>query len=61
MAEKEAMVEQQLAVLIDFENTGLQSIQWLFDQMSDIGRIIVKRANLISYVIFSKRAWKKRR
>jgi len=44
MAKRELMVEQQLAVLIDFENTGLRSIQWLFDQISDIGRIIVKRA-----------------
>ena len=44
MAKRELPVEQQLAVLIDFENTGLQSIQWLFDQISDIGRIIVKRA-----------------
>ena len=44
MAKREMPVEQQLAVLIDFENTGLQAIQWLFDQISDIGRIIVKRA-----------------
>lgn len=41
---REVTVEHQLAVLIDFENTGLKSIQWLFDQVSDIGRIIVKRA-----------------
>ena len=44
MAARESIAEQQLAVLIDFENTGLKSIQWLFDQVSDIGRIIVKRA-----------------
>ncbi len=44
MVKREIIVEQQLAVLIDFENTGLQPIQWLFDQISDIGRIIVKRA-----------------
>ena len=44
MATKELIAERQLAVLIDFENTGLKSIQWLFDQVSDIGRIIVKRA-----------------
>ncbi len=44
MAIGEPIVERQLAVLIDFENTGLKSIQWLFDQVSDIGRIIVKRA-----------------
>ena len=36
--------ERQIAVLIDFENVGLSSIQWLFDQVSDIGRITVKRA-----------------
>jgi uncharacterized protein (TIGR00288 family) len=36
--------ERQVAVLIDFENVGLNSIQWLFDQISDIGRITIKRA-----------------
>lgn len=36
--------ESQIAVLIDFENVGLSSIQGLFDQLSDIGRIIIKRA-----------------
>ncbi len=36
--------DRQIAVLIDFENTGLSSMQWLFDQVSDIGRITVKRA-----------------
>jgi len=40
----ESIGERQLAVLIDFENAGLKSIQWLFDQVSDIGRVIVKRA-----------------
>ncbi|MFC1897104.1 NYN domain-containing protein [Chloroflexota bacterium] len=44
MVTRELIAERQLAVLIDFENTGLKSIQWLFDQVSDIGRIIVKRA-----------------
>ncbi|MFC2021980.1 NYN domain-containing protein [Chloroflexota bacterium] len=44
MTPREPITERQLAVLIDFENTGLNSIQWLFDQVSDIGRIIVKRA-----------------
>ena len=39
-----ASAERQIAVLIDFENVGLGSIQWLFDQVSDIGRITVKRA-----------------
>lgn len=36
--------ENQVAILIDFENTGLNYIQWLLDQASDVGRIIVKRA-----------------
>ncbi|MDA1188932.1 MAG: NYN domain-containing protein [Chloroflexi bacterium] len=36
--------EKQVAVLIDFENVGFGSIQWLFDQTSDLGRIIVRRA-----------------
>ena len=36
--------ERQIAVLIDVENVGLSSMQWLFDQVSDIGRITVKRA-----------------
>ena len=44
MATRELTTERQLAVLIDFENAGLKSVQWLFDQVSDIGRIIVKRA-----------------
>ncbi len=44
MATGGPIAERQLAVLIDFENTGLKPIQWLFDQISDIGRIIVKRA-----------------
>ena len=44
MATPESIGERQLAVLIDFENAGLKSIQWLFDQVSDIGRIVVKRA-----------------
>ncbi|HUV45379.1 MAG TPA: NYN domain-containing protein [Dehalococcoidales bacterium] len=36
--------DRQIAVLVDVENVGLSSIQWLFDQLADIGRIIVKRA-----------------
>ncbi|MBM3945249.1 MAG: NYN domain-containing protein [SAR202 cluster bacterium] len=31
-------------MLIDFENVGFGSIQWLFDQISDLGRVIVRRA-----------------
>ncbi len=38
------MPESQIAVLIDYENVGLDTIQHLFDQLSDVGRIIVKRA-----------------
>ncbi len=38
------VADAQLAVLIDFENVGLNSIQWLFDQLSHVGRVIVKRA-----------------
>ena len=38
------IAERQIAVLIDFENVGLTSMQWLFDQISDVGRIIIKRA-----------------
>ena len=36
--------DRQVAVLIDFENVGLGSIRWLFDQISDVGRIVVRRA-----------------
>lgn len=36
--------EKQIAILIDVENVGLSSLQWLFDQISPDGRIIVKRA-----------------
>ncbi|MDP7577965.1 MAG: NYN domain-containing protein [SAR202 cluster bacterium] len=36
--------DPQVAVLIDFENVGLSAIRWLFDQISDVGRIIVRRA-----------------
>ena len=44
MDTKTQLTDRQIAVLIDLENVGLSSIQWLFDQISDIGRIIVKRA-----------------
>jgi uncharacterized protein (TIGR00288 family) len=44
MTTGEPVADRQLAVLIDFENVGLDSIQWLFDQLSHVGRIIVKRA-----------------
>ena len=36
--------ERQVAVLIDVENVGLGSIQWLFDQITDYGRVTIKRA-----------------
>lgn len=38
------MPESQIGVLIDYENVGLGSIHALFDQLSDLGRMIVKRA-----------------
>ena len=38
------MPEANVAVLIDFENVGLGSVQHLLDQMSDVGRVIIKRA-----------------
>lgn len=38
------MSEANVAVLIDYENVGLDSIQHLLDQLSDVGRAIVKRA-----------------
>ena len=44
MCAEKASTESQIAVLIDFENVGLNSIQGLFDQLSDIGRIIIKKA-----------------
>ena len=44
MTTAESAVDRQVAVLIDFENVGLGSIPWLFDQISDVGRITVKRA-----------------
>ena len=44
MVATDSQVDRQIAVLIDVENVGLDSIQWLFDQLADIGRIIVKKA-----------------
>lgn len=44
MCAEKASTESQIAVLIDFENVGLNTIQGLFDGLSDIGRIIIKRA-----------------
>ena len=38
------MAEPNVAVLIDYENVGLDSIQFLLDQLSDVGRITIKRA-----------------
>ena len=38
------MVEANIAVLIDFENVGLDNMQRLLDQLSDMGRVIIKRA-----------------
>ena len=36
--------EPTVAVLIDYENVGLDTIQYLFDELSDVGRVIIKRA-----------------
>ena len=44
MAVTDFQADRQIAVLVDVENVGLDSIQWLFDQLADVGRIIVKRA-----------------
>lgn len=44
MSTKEQLTEVQIAVLIDLENISLNSIQWLFDQISDFGRVILKKA-----------------
>ncbi|MFC2013137.1 hypothetical protein ACFLUE_02500 [Chloroflexota bacterium] len=51
MDAKTQLTDRQIAVLIDLENVGLVSIQWLFDQISDIGRIIVKKALPIRLVM----------
>ncbi len=44
MGTKEQTIDRQIAVLIDLENVSLTPIGWLFDQISDVGRIIVKKA-----------------
>ena len=44
MSTEKVSTESQIAVLIDFENVGINTIQGLFDALSDIGRIIIKRA-----------------
>lgn len=36
--------EANVAILIDYENVGLDTLATLFDQVSDVGRVIVKRA-----------------
>ena len=38
------MPDNQIGVLIDYENVGLGAMRSLFDQLSDLGRIIVRRA-----------------
>jgi uncharacterized protein (TIGR00288 family) len=38
------LAEDNVAVLIDYENTGLDSVQYLLDQLSDVGRVIIRRA-----------------
>ena len=41
---EQRFAEPTVAVLIDYENVGLDTIQYLFDQLSDVGRVIIKRA-----------------
>ena len=41
---KEILVDANVAVLIDYENVGLDAIQHLLDQLSDVGRVIIRRA-----------------
>ncbi len=36
--------DRQVAVLIDDENIGLGSVEWLLDQVSNLGRILIRRA-----------------
>ncbi|MCX6012537.1 MAG: NYN domain-containing protein [Chloroflexi bacterium] len=43
------MAEKQVGVLVDFENVGFKAIQWVFEQISDVGRIIIKRSYANSY------------
>ena len=38
------MAEDNVAVLVDYENVGLESMESLLDQLSDVGRVIIKRA-----------------
>ena len=40
----ETLVDANVAVLIDYENVGLDAIQHLLDQLSDVGRVIIRRA-----------------
>ncbi len=41
---EQRLSEPTIAVLIDHENVGLDYNQYLFDQLSDMGRVIIKRA-----------------
>ena len=36
--------DEQIAVLIDYENVGLNTIQKLFDELANFGKITLKRA-----------------
>jgi uncharacterized protein (TIGR00288 family) len=38
------LAEENVAVLVDYENVGLESMESLLDQLSDVGRVIIKRA-----------------
>jgi uncharacterized protein (TIGR00288 family) len=44
MIEEKLITNDKIAVLIDFENVGLSAVQTLFDQLSDYGHIVLKRA-----------------
>ena len=36
--------DRQVAVLIDDENVSVGSVEWLFDRISNLGRILIRRA-----------------
>ena len=44
MVNEKRAADGQVAVLIDFGNVSLNKIQGLFDEISDVGRIIINRA-----------------
>ena len=38
------MTDSNIALLVDYENVGVDSLQYLVEQVSGMGRIIIKRA-----------------